>query len=67
MPFIANGAEFLLQCTLADPATFAGISNENALLILRDMIYLPNVIFREESESVLRFLIGLIILNLSAF
>ena len=53
--------------TLADRATFAGISNENALMILRDMIYLSNVVFPEESESVLRFLIGSIILNLSAF
>ena len=54
-------------CTLADRAILAGISNENALLILHDMIYLSNVIFPEEPESVLKFLIASKILNLSAF
>ena len=58
---------YCYQGTLADRATLAGISNENELLILCDMIYLSNVIFPEESESVLRFLIALLFLNLSAF
>ena len=40
---------------------------ENEFLILYDMTNLSNVIFPEESESVLRFLIGSIIFNLSAF
>ena len=52
----------------ADRATLAGMSNENGLLIFNDLIlYLSNAIFPEESESVLRFLIASIILNLSAF
>ena len=55
------------HCTLADRASFAGISNENELLILNGLICLSNAIFPEESESVLRFLIASIFLNLSAF